>query len=288
MSFQNIKHQERTVIYLQNALRQNRLPHAILFSGPPGSGQIQTALALAKALFCRQQNNGQSCNVCVDCRQTDRRAHPDLMWLEPEKDSRVIKVEEIRTLISRCNLKPFQASCKVFVIDRADCLNDVAQNALLKTLEEPEGRTYFVLISYAMEKILPTVRSRAQLLNFIPTWEENAAKATLVDARHAVFSYCSMAYPKKNTQPDLSALSREEIVCVLETAMEDLREALLIEVGAASVLGAIEQRPDKELAAQTLSREVLIERLETMAEFKEKIAHSVNAKLALSVLWQKL
>ncbi len=288
MSFKDTPHQESTGSFLKSAIRQNRLPHALLFSGPPGSGQTETALALAKALFCREQKKGEPCDICVDCRQTEKRQHPDLLWLGPEEDSRVIKIEEIRTLIARSNLKPFQALRKVFVIDRAGCLNDAAQNALLKTLEEPEGSAYFVLISYATEKLLSTVRSRTQLLNFVPVAGEGVSKAALTDARFAVFSYASMARPQGSTPPDLSALSREETLEVLEAAIGDLREALLIEVGAGAVLGAIDQRPRKESAAQELGRDVLIERLEILAEFKDKIAHSVNTKLALAVLWEKL
>ena len=288
MSFKDIGNQERAVSFLRSAISQNRLPHALLFSGPPGSGQIETALALTEAIFCREKKKGEACGVCSDCRLTKNRTHPDLVWLQPEKDSRVIKVEEIRNIISRSNLKPLQALSKVFVIDRADCLNDAAQNALLKTLEEPEGSACFVLISYAMEKILPTVRSRAQLLNFIPTLEDAAAKSSLADARAAVFVYCSKPSPDKSSAPDLNGLTREEALWVLEAAIEDLRESLLIGVGAASVLGAIDQRPRKESAAQALGQDVLIDRLETLADFKDKIARSVNTKLALAVLWEKI
>lgn len=278
MSFENVGHQESAVSFLREALRQNRLPHALLFLGPSGSGQIDVALALAQALFCKAKKNNEPCGSCVDCHQAGRRAHPDLVWLEPEEDTRVIKVEEIRALISRTHLKPLQASSKVFVIDRADCLNDTAQNALLKTLEEPEGSAYFVLISYAAEKILPTVRSRAQHLNFNPvsvqSGEETAPFPAFAEVRQAVFSYCSAAAPSKSASPDLSALSREETLGVLEAVIRDLREALLIEVGAVSV--------------QELQRDILIDRLEMLAEFKEKIAHSVNTKLALAVLWEKM
>lgn len=288
MPFKDIEGQERAVSFLRSALRQNRLPHALLFSGPPGSGQKETAVALTQAVFCREPKKGEACGICSDCHLAKERTHPDLVWLEPEKDSRVIKVEEIRNLISRSNLMPLQALSKVFVIDRADLLNDAAQNALLKTLEEPEGSAYFVLISYATEKILPTVRSRAQLLNFIPTLEEGAAKASLVDARAAVFAYCSAAVPGKNAAPDLGGLQREDVLWVLEAAIGDLRETLLIGVGASSVLGAIDQRPRKESAAQSLGPDILIERIETLADFKDKVSRSVNTKLALSVLWEKI
>ena len=288
MSFKDIENQERAVSFLRNALRQNRLPHALLFSGPIGSGQTETALALAATLFCREKKSGEACGACSDCRLVKNRAHPDLVWLEPEKDSRVIKVEEIRNIISRSNLMPLQALSKVFVIDRADCLNDAAQNALLKTLEEPEGSACFILISYATEKILPTVRSRAQLLNFIPAFEYIAAKGSLVDARAAVFSYCSALSPDRNAAPDMGGMTREEVLWVLEAAIEDLRESLLIGVGAASVLGAIDQRPRKESAAQALGQDILIERIEMLADFKDKVSRSVNTKLALAVLWEKI
>jgi DNA polymerase III delta' subunit len=290
--FKNIEHQASVVSFLRGALSQNRLPHALLFLGLPGSGQVDAALTLAQALFCKEKKNNEPCGSCVNCHQAVQRAHPDLVWLEPEEDTRVIKVEEIRALISRTHLKPLQAPSKVFVIDRADCLNETAQNALLKTLEEPEGSAYFVLISYAAEKILPTVRSRTQHLNFNPTFMKSTDPANpspaFTEARQAVFSYCSKAASLKSASPDLGGLSREETLEVLEAVIRDLREALLIESGAVSLLGTIEQRFTKESAAGALGPDALIDRLETLADFREKIAHSVNTKLALSVLWEKL
>lgn len=288
MSFKDIENQERVASLLLSAIRRNRLPHALLFCGPEGSGQIEMAMALTQLLFCLQKKDEQPCGECSDCHLIEERTHPDLSWLEPEEDSRVIKVEPIRELTSRSNLKPLRAPSKVFVIDHADGMNEVAQNALLKTLEEPEGSTYFVLISYALEKMLPTVRSRAQILNFIPSSEEDEHKASLVEAQGIVFSYCSSASRDQNAAPDLSSLSREEILWVLEAVIKDMREALLIGVGAGSVLGAIDQRPKKESVAQTLGEDILIERIERLADFKDKIAHSVNTKLALAVLWEKI
>jgi DNA polymerase-3 subunit delta' len=286
--FKELEMQEGVVSFLRSAIHQNRLPHALIFSGPPGSGQAEMAVALTQALFCREQKKGEACGVCSDCHLAEERNHPDLVWLEPEEDSSTIKVEQIRALISRSNLMPLQALSKVFVIEPADALNDTGQNALLKTLEEPEGSATLILITHAMEKLLPTVRSRAQLLNFIPTLEEGKIKASLADARAAVFTYCLAVSPDSGAAPDLGGLQREDVLWVLEAVIGDLREALLIGAGAASILGAIDQRPRKESAAEALGTDLLIERLEMLADFKDKIAHSVNTKLALAALWEKL
>ena len=273
--------------YLRNALQKNRLPHALIFSGPEGAAQAETALWLAKALFCRERKDQEPCGACADCRLVDGRSHPDLVWLKPEEDSRDIKVEAIRALIAKANLKPFQAPSKLFVIDHADCLNVTAQNAFLKTLEEPAGRATFVLISYANEKLLSTVRSRSQEIRFVTPVAPPAVSEELDEAERNVLDYL-LGRSSSHRAPELSFLSRRELMSVLERTMENLREALLIVVGAESVLAGRENRPRKESLAERFSREELIGQIETLAEFKEKLSKNVSTKLALSVLWEAL
>ena len=242
----------------------------MIFSGPAGSGQPEAALWLAKALFCKERKkDGSPCNECPDCGLADKRSHPDLAWISPEEDSRAIKVEQVRAMISRANLKPLQALCKLFVMEPADAMNDTAQNAFLKTLEEPEGRTHFVLISYANEKLLATVRSRSQEIRFAPQEKESA----LNEDQQEALSRVTALLRGHGAPPDFSGLTREETLQALERVMQDLSQALGLRVRE----GADEQ-------ALTM----LAEQIETIAEFKEKIAQNVNTKLALSVLWEKL
>lgn len=286
MSFRDVKGQARVAAYLEGALLKDRLPHALLFLGPQDSGQRDMAQELAKALFCAEKKGADGCGECDSCRQVEKGNHPDFRIFEPDEDSRVLKVERVREMIAAANLKPFQASSKLFVMDRAEALNETSQNALLKTLEEPPGHTTLVLISHAGEKLLPTIRSRSQTVHFYPVSSVEEASDKLERVKSAVWERVSRGRASKI--PDLASFTREEVSQALEHSIRELREALLIRVGSEELLGEVKDRFQKEKMAGSMTEDALIERLETLAAFKEKIGHSVNLKLALSVLWEEV
>ncbi len=116
------------------ALEKGKLPHALLFLGPQDAGQSEAARELARILFCRERKGASACGKCISCRQCQAGNHPDLRVVQPEDDSKSIKIEQVREMKAQANLRPFQADSKVFIIDRAETLNEAAQNALLKTL----------------------------------------------------------------------------------------------------------------------------------------------------------
>lgn len=271
MSFENVK----------ASLERGRLPHALLFLGPAGAGQMAAAKEIASALFCEARKDAAFCGKCVSCRLVASGNHPDFRVFEPEEDSRTLKVDQIRELIASANLRPYQANAKLFVIDRAESMSDAGQNALLKTLEEPPPRTYIVLISYAAEKMLSTVRSRAQEVRFSPARREETAPDAEKEASERVVIDFLLGKPA----PDLSGLKREEALDVLEAVIRDLRRALLAGVGA---VAPTDGRPEVAALAERLDTQELIDKIEKLADFKEKIACNVNTKLALSVLWDEL
>jgi DNA polymerase III delta' subunit len=261
------------------ALERGKLPHALLFLGPQGAGQIDAAKELAKVMFCRDRKGSAACGKCISCRQMEAGNHPDLHVVEPLEDSRTVKVEQVREMIQQANLKPFQADSKVFIIDRAEALNEVSQNALLKTLEEPPPHTTIVLIAYAAEKIISTVRSRTQEFRF--TENESAPEPETHDeAERAVLDYIL----GKGPAPDMAGMPRDQVLGALENVLRDLRSALLAGLGAAAGNG----RPGVAAVSETLERGILIDTMEKIAEFKEKVQQNVNTKLALSVLWEEL
>ena len=286
MSFRDIKHQSSVIDFLERALEKNRLPHALLFQGPANAGQRETARELAKAMFCENKSGLDSCGVCVHCRQVDRNTHPDFVALAPGEDSQVIKVDEIRDLISKANLKPFQASAKLFLIEEADAMNDIAQNALLKTLEEPAGKTVFVLISSHPEKLLTTIHSRVQALHFFPPHENETMDTELKAFAAAVVEF--VLNEGRSKAPDLSKLDRDAIGKILDQAILYFRELFVFRVGAGQILDADPSSGQRKRQAENFDEEALIEIIETIAGFKEKIAAMVNTKLALSVLWDSL
>ena len=270
---------------LQSYLEKNSLPHALLFTGPPDAGQKEVAAALAKALFCEKAKGLVSCGECFHCRQVTAGTHPDFLVIAPE-EGHALKIEFIRELIAKASLKPFQAPAKVFVVDHADCMNDVSQNALLKTLEEPQGRTHFILISYATEKLLPTIRSRTQALYFLPVVSDIAPDPEVQAARHELLVFICGEGDWKTA--DTASLEREEILKVLSLTTNDLRDMLILSAGAEEILGFIEDKPLKERALKNFSEDDLADRIERLSEFREKVMASANLKLALSVLRDEL
>ncbi|MGI9323660.1 MAG: AAA family ATPase [Pseudomonadales bacterium] len=139
-----------------------RLPHAILLSGPPGWGQSIVAAWLAHKL------------LNLDSEQSIAEvAHPDLRWLQP--DGAVIKIDQVRQLAAFAIGTKQSANCKVAVVDQAHGLNEQAANALLKTLEEPPADTYILLSTEYASRLLPTIRSRCQRFDVLPDRAAGAA-----------------------------------------------------------------------------------------------------------------
>ena len=137
-----------------------QISHAWLLTGPRGSGKRSVAFALAAALVC-ERGPGVACGECSGCVRALRDRHPDVHHIEPE--GVIIPVDVVReTVIPEAARSPFEASYKVFVIEDADRMNDAAQNALLKTLEEPQPDTVFVLVTDHEEEVLETIRSRCR------------------------------------------------------------------------------------------------------------------------------
>src|SRR5262249_24546682 len=142
---------------------QGTLPPSLIFAGPQGVGKRLTAVALAQALNCEQGG----CGACPVCARIARGVHADVLVVEPG-DSGTIKVDQVREAIDRTAYRPFEGRRRVVIVDEADALVPEAQNALLRTLEEPPPASVFVLIPARPEMLLPTVRSRCQRLRFGP------------------------------------------------------------------------------------------------------------------------
>lgn len=154
--------------YFRRIQANGRLAHAYLFTGPDGSGKSATAFALAKMLNCENPGEELFCGKCGSCTKIFSGNHPDIYLLQASVGE-TIKIEEIRTFIQRSGLRPFEAKCKVFMIQNADRLTKDASNALLKTLEEPNRQTLMILTTCAPELCLDTIKSRCQTVHFYPS-----------------------------------------------------------------------------------------------------------------------
>lgn len=162
---------------LTAAFRQDNLPHAFIFSGLARIGKKTVALEFVQDIFCQNKTlQGESCGKCYACHAIQELVFPDLTLITPEESGKEIKLEQIEQLIERLSLKSYNNYYKVGIIDEAHLMNIHAQNALLKTLEEPKGKTVLILITAYPERLLPTIRSRAQSLKFAAVPKEEIEK----------------------------------------------------------------------------------------------------------------
>lgn len=156
--FSEVRGQEHLVSALRNAVTEDRLGHAYLFSGPRGTGKTSTARILAKVLNCENPVEGEPCCVCDSCLSIDAGTSFDVHELDAASNN---GVDAIRDLISSASLAT-PGRYKVYILDEVHMLSTAASNALLKTLEEPPSHVIFVLATTDPQKVLPTIRSRTQ------------------------------------------------------------------------------------------------------------------------------
>jgi len=156
--FSEVRGQEHLVSALRNAVTEDRLGHAYLFSGPRGTGKTSTARILAKVLNCQNPEAGEPCCVCDSCLSIDAGTSFDVHELDAASNN---GVDAIRDLISSASLAT-PGRYKVYILDEVHMLSPAASNALLKTLEEPPSHVIFVLATTDPQKVLPTIRSRTQ------------------------------------------------------------------------------------------------------------------------------
>ena len=162
--------QARVVESLQAAVAGRGMSHAWLFTGPPGSGRSNAAVALAAALQCERGG----CDECHECHTVQAGTHADVTVVRTEKLS--IGVDEVRDLVRRAALSPVGRRWQVMIVEDADRLTEQACNALLKAIEEPTERTVWMLCAPTVDDVLPTIRSRCRLVTLAtPTADDVAA-----------------------------------------------------------------------------------------------------------------
>lgn len=159
--------QEAAAERLSQLVAADRLAHALLFEGPEGVGKFTAAMALARGLLCRRPPRpAQSCGECASCVKQETGSHADLHLVTTEAAR--IKISEIREAERGLALRPVEGGRKVLVIEDGHRMTIEAQNALLKTLEEPPGAAHIILTTSRLRNILPTVVSRCQRVRFAP------------------------------------------------------------------------------------------------------------------------
>jgi DNA polymerase-3 subunit delta' len=201
MPFSDLIAQDRALTPLRSALRRGALHHAYLFGGPEGVGKGTAARLLAQAANCEgpAAAAGDACGACGPCRKIGKGVHPDVVVLAEERvmakagrwdpkggrtPSKDIVVDQVRDLVDhRLSMKRFEGRRRFVIVDPADAMNPQAQNALLKTLEEPPEDTTLVLVASSPDALLPTIRSRCLRVPFAPIPLASLA-ARLVEEGH--------------------------------------------------------------------------------------------------------
>ena len=165
MGFAAIHDQDVALQLLRNTLRTDRIPGAFLFWGPDGVGKHLAAIEMARAVNCRESVD-DACDTCLSCRKVSSGNHPDLQTVQPASKTRVIKTQIISDVIDLAMLSPREGRRRVFIILDAERITPEGQNKFLKTLEEPPGNSLFILVTHQPRLLLPTIRSRCQVVRF--------------------------------------------------------------------------------------------------------------------------
>ncbi|HSE83310.1 MAG TPA: DNA polymerase III subunit delta' [Thermodesulfobacteriota bacterium] len=178
MFFTNVLGHEFQKQALRRAVQDSRISHSYIFSGPDGIGKRLTAIEFAKILNCVSTYGAGEADLknipcdCPSCKKIEKGIHPDVFLVE-YKGAKDIKVDQIREEVEeKLYFRPFEGRFKVAILDEAERMNQNAQNAFLKTLEEPPSDSVIILITSEPQSLLPTIRSRCQLLEFSPLSEE--------------------------------------------------------------------------------------------------------------------
>ena len=228
MSFKDIIGQEKPINILKNALLNDRLAHAYLFYGPSGSGKVFTALNFAKTLNCLNRSGAQTdcCDECASCKKIDSGNHIDVRWIDLLKGKSEISIEQIRQVQSQVNLRPYEARYKIFSIQDAEYMNEEAQSALLKTLEEPPAKSIIILTTANPESLLTTIVSRCQSVKFYPLGIERTRDMLIKRFNIENAAAYFMAHIAQSGLVDTAAFSKTDILKEKNKIIDDFNNFL--------------------------------------------------------------
>lgn len=245
---------------LSQAIERDTLPPTLLFAGPSGVGKFVVARTVAAALNCLapvRNADGLAVDACGACRSCDRVArnvHVDVLVLEPDEKAS-IKIDAVREVLERTSFRPFEGKRRVVIIRDADTLETAAQNALLKSLEEPPASTVFLLTTAVAGVLLPTVRSRCMRLAFGRLTEREVADLLMRDYDMAQGEAREAAALSDGRIGEALALGSTDVGVLRETALSLLRQAASSQAAQSRIqaAGVLVGSPKKERPRQDVA-----------------------------------
>jgi DNA polymerase-3 subunit delta' len=292
--FENFIGNNHIKTVLRRWVAQKRVPNSLLFVGEDGIGKKHFALELAKAFVCLNPQNFEACDVCSACQRADRftfpkaddrdafkklifTEHSDIGLVVPYNKN--ILVDAIRELEAEANFRPHEATARFFIIDDADKMNESASNALLKTLEEPAATSHIFLTTSRPDALLPTIRSRCQIVRFAPIDCGEIEKFLL---KNTQFAHDDAAL--------LAKLSNGKLGHALETdlgkfrerrdAMLKVLESILLKENRAELLRVAEEMND---AKNKDGYEKSLEILQTLIHDVWTMKNNANERILINV-----
>lgn len=257
-----------------HAIQRNKISHAYILNGEPGAGKLEMAKWFAKTVQCEQKSM-EPCGRCQSCLQADGNNHPDILYVEPEKTTS-IGVDDIRDQINNAMaIKPYSSTYKVFIVDGSQKMTIQAQNALLKTLEEPPAYGIILLLTTNADIFLPTIRSRCVILNFEPV--EEAVRLARNPELQVMKDHC---YQVMNEIPKMSLEQIYDTVKEIGQYKQNMDEYLdyMLQWHREDLL-------KKELGEQSrFSYNKSGKNITAIEEARERIKSNVNLDLALEMM----
>ena len=230
MSFSAIAGHRRLTMLLSQAIARESLPPTLMFAGPGGIGKFVVARAVAAVLNCLSPVRDRAgfpvdaCGECRACDRIERGLHVDVIAVEPDERAS-IKIDVIRDVLERTGFRPFEGRRRMVILRDADTLEPAAQNALLKSLEEPPPSTVFILTTSVPSALLPTVLSRCMRLRFAPLTEREVVEVLVRDHDVAEDEARSAASLAGGRVGEALALGSTDVAVLREAALQLLRQA---------------------------------------------------------------